>query len=36
MIMPRTPTNGSAQNGVGLVKVTLMVWLSILSTLMSL
>ena len=36
MIMPRTPTKGSAQNGVGFVKVTLTVWLSIFSTLMSL
>jgi hypothetical protein len=36
MIMPRTPTNGSAQNGVGLLKVILTVWLSTLSTLMSL
>jgi hypothetical protein len=36
MIMPRTPTKGSAQNGVGFWKVTLIVWLSTLSTLMSL
>src|SRR5262245_15912602 len=34
--MPRTPTKASAQNGVGLVKWTLMVWLSTFSTLMSL
>src|SRR5215475_9215662 len=36
MIMPRTPTKASAQNGVGLGKVTLTVWLSTLSTLRSL
>jgi hypothetical protein len=36
MIIPRTPTKVSAQNGVGLGKVTLMVWLSTFSTLTSL
>ena len=36
MIIPRTPTNGSAQNGVGLGKVILTVWPSTLSTLISL
>ena len=34
--MPRVPTKASAQKGVGLAKITLMVWLSIFSTLMSL
>src|SRR4029450_1107800 len=34
--MPRTPTKASAQNGEGLVKLTLIVWLSTFSTLMSL
>ena len=36
MIMPRTPTKTSAQKGVGLVKLTLTVWLSTFSTLTSL
>jgi len=36
MIIPRTPTNGSAQNGVGLGKVILTLWPSTLSTLISL
>src|SRR5713101_10042853 len=36
MIMPRTPTNASAQNGVGLSKAILTVWLSIFWTFMSL
>src|ERR1051326_8454547 len=36
MTMPRTPTNGSAQNGVGLLNVILIVWLSTFSTLQSL
>ncbi len=31
-IMPRLPQNGSAQNGWGLVKVSLTVWLSTFST----
>src|SRR5215813_4605427 len=34
--MPRTPQNASAQNGVGFWNVTRIVWLSSLSTLMSL
>ena len=33
MIIPATPTKGSAQNGVASLKITLMVWLSIFSTL---
>ncbi len=36
MIMPRVPTKGSAQNGVGFSKRTRTVWLSSFSTLMSL
>src|SRR5688572_5974474 len=36
MTIPRTPQNASAQNGVGLVKLTRIVWLSTFSTLTSL
>jgi hypothetical protein len=35
-IIPPTPQNASAQNGVGFLKVTLMVWLSIFSAFRSL
>ncbi len=32
--MPATPTKGSAQNGVGSLKITLTVWSSTFSTVM--
>ena len=36
MIMPKVPTKASAQNGVGSLNFTLIVWVSTFSTTMSL